>query len=140
MLGTERRRTPTHGETPTTQQALLLHHWAAGSSLAVSEEGREGRESDDKTQGWKVEGVGGNSPIRPTQLVSQANKPTRTNRHTRRQTAQTQTKWSTLLPSTLPSADCSLSPSPRVSLKAAACEYLITNRLSPSYFLSPLDG
>lgn len=51
-----------------------------------------------------------------------------------------------LLSSTLPSADCSLPPSHTLFLslslpalwmcmKAAACKYLITNKLSPSYSL-----
>lgn len=99
-------RPATCRETPTTQEALLLHHGDSGSSLGVWEERWGG------IGGMLRELKGRRSEICPRQRVSRKNrlKHAQTNRVP--QTARS----SLLLPSTLPSADCCLPPSHTLTL------------------------
>lgn len=130
-------RPATCRETPTTQEALLLHHGDSGSSLGVWEERRGG------IGGMLRKLKGRRSEICPRQRVSRKNrlKQAQTNRVP--QTASNEAvccfplhflqPTAAFLPRTRwHSAACV-----RVCVEtAAACQCLITKKLRPSYTLS----
>lgn len=134
-------RPATCRETPTTQEALLLHHGDSGSSLGVWEERR-----------WGIGGVprklkGRSLEICPTQLKSRRNRPrqARTNKQTVPQTASTEAVGCSPLHFLQPtdaflphthghSLSVCVSVCVYVCVKqAAACQCFITKKLCPSY-------